>query len=152
MNTIPATQPHSEIKSGGMRGKVGIRLAQALIALCILVLGTAAMTSIFSPHFVSEASGFSAQTDYGITNIRTLGAPTLALALTALFGLVRGDWRFVLPASLYFLFNGSARVISILGEGYDPVMIRGLIATFGLFAISQVAIYLLRTRTPKAVD
>ncbi|GAA6151327.1 hypothetical protein [Pseudoteredinibacter isoporae] len=135
-----------------VEGNTLIRIAQAITALCILVLGTAAIMSIFNPHLVSEASGFSAQTNYGITNVRTLGAPTLALALTALFGLIRRDWRFVLPASLYFLFNGSARVISLIGEGYEPVMIRGLILTFGLFAISQVAIYLLRAQGAKVAS
>lgn len=131
-----------------------IRLAQALSALFVLVLGGAALTLIFSPQSVNEPSGFNAITDYAITNVRTLGAPLLSLAIITAIGAFRKDWILLLPASLYFLFNGSARVVSIFNEGWDPVMLRGLILTYGLFALSQVALQTFRkaatTPTPRS--
>jgi len=121
-----------------------IRFAQVLSAVFVLVLGGAGITTMLSPMSINEATGFVAISDYGITNLRTLGAPTLALALITAIGLVRKDWLLILPASMYFFFNGSARVISLFAEQYDPIMVRGLILTFGLFALSQVALHIFR--------
>lgn len=121
-----------------------IRIAQFLTALFVLVLGSAALTTMLFPVHINEPSGFNAVTDYGFTNLRTLGAPTLSLAIIAALGAIRRDWLLVLPASLYFLFNATARVISIFAEGYQPIMLRGLILTFTLFVLSQVAIHIFR--------
>lgn len=121
-----------------------IRFAQFLSAVFVLVLGGAGLTTMFSPMSINEASGFVAVSDYGITNLRTLGAPTLALAIITGIGLIRRDWLLILPASMYFFFNGSARVVSLFSEQYDPIMIRGLILTFGLFLLSQIALHIFR--------
>lgn len=121
-----------------------IRFAQLLSATFVLILGGAGITTMFSPMSINEAADFIAISDYGITNLRTLGAPTLALALITAIGLIRKDWLLILPASMYFLFNGSARVISLFAEQYDPIMIRGLILTFGLFILSQIALHIFR--------
>lgn len=125
-----------------------IRFAQILSALFVLVLGASALTTIFSPMSINEPSGFNAVTNYGITNLRTLGAPTLSLAVITAIGALKKEWLLILPASLYFLFNGSARLISVFVEGYEPIMLRGLILTFTLFALSQVALHMFK-RTDK---
>lgn len=121
-----------------------IRIAQILSGLFVLVLGSAGLLTIFSPEHINEPSGFNAVTDYGFTNLRTLGAPTLALAITTLIGAVRKDWLLILPASMYFLFNASARIISVFAEGYEPIMLRGMMLTLGLFALSQIALHVFR--------
>lgn len=121
-----------------------IRFAQALALLFVLILGGAGLTTILSPLSINEPSGFNAVTDYAITNLRTLGAPTLALAVITAIGAIRKEWLLLLPASMYFLFNGSARLISVFAEGYDPIMLRGLMLTFTLFALSQIALHIIR--------
>ena len=120
------------------------RFAQVLSAVFVLVLGSAALVAIFSPMSINEPSGFNAVTNYGITNLRTLGAPTLSLAVITAIGTIKKRWLLILPASMYFFFNGSARVISTFVEGYEPIMLRGLLFTFTLFVLSQLAIYLFR--------
>ena len=121
-----------------------LRFAQALCMLFILVFLSASVTAMFFPQRLGDASGFNPTTNYAITNVRTLGAPLLSFAVVTALGIVRRNWQLLLPASLYFLFNGLARVVSVLNEGYEPVMLRGLLLTFGLFALSQVAIYTIR--------
>lgn len=120
------------------------RFAQVLSAVFVLVLGSAALVAIFSPMSINEPSGFNAVTNYGITNLRTLGAPTLSLAVITAIGTIKKRWLLILPASMYFFFNGSARIISAFVEGYEPIMLRGLLFTFTLFVLSQLAIYLFR--------
>ena len=119
-------------------------IAQFLSAIFVLILGGAGITSLVSPTAILGSAGLQASSDYGITTLRTLGAPTLALAITTIIGAVRKEWLLILPASLYFFLNGSARVISLIAEQYDPIMIRGLVLTGTLFVLSQVAIYLFR--------
>ena len=96
------------------------------------------------PAAINETAGFNAVTDYGFTNLRTLGAPTLSLAIITAIGAYRREWLLLLPASMYFFLNGSARVISLFVEQYDPVMLRGLVLTFGLFVLSQIALHIFR--------
>ncbi len=121
------------------------RAAQLLSVIFVIFLGGSGIASIFSPETIFESVGFEAVSNYGVTNLRTLGAPTLALAIITALGAYRKDWWLVLPASLYFLFNFSARLISVFAEGFEPIMVRGLILTSVLFILSQVAIYLFRT-------
>lgn len=126
-----------------------IKFAQLISAIFALILGSAGITTMLSPMSINEAADFIAISDYGITNLRTLGAPTLALAVITVIGLIRKDWLLILPASMYFLFNGSARVISLFAEQYDPIMIRGLILTFSLFIFSQIVIYIFKKAKPE---
>ena len=121
-----------------------IRFAQSLSLLFVLVLGGAGVTAMLFPVAINETAGFNAVTDYGFTNLRTLGAPTLSLAIITAIGAYRREWLLLLPASMYFFLNGSARVISLFVEQYDPVMLRGLVLTFGLFALSQIALHIFR--------
>ncbi|MBQ4835567.1 MULTISPECIES: hypothetical protein [Pseudoalteromonas] len=121
-----------------------IKLAQLLSAIFVLVLGSAALTAILFPTVINEPSGFNAVTNYGFTNLRTLGAPTLSLAVITAIGLYKKEWLLILPASLYFLFNFSARVISTITEGYEPIMLFGLMFTLTLFVLSQIALHSFR--------
>ncbi|MEM8858936.1 MAG: hypothetical protein AAGD96_11480 [Chloroflexota bacterium] len=122
-----------------------IRLAQVFCAIFVLFLGVSGLASIFSPETIFAEVGFEAVSNYGVTNLRTLGAPTLALAIVTALGAYRKDWWLILPASLYFLLNFSARLISVFAEGFEPIMARGMILTIVLFTLSQVAIYMFRT-------
>ena len=121
------------------------RIAQLLSVIFVLFLGGSGVVSMFSPETIFAEVGFEAVSNYGVTNLRTLGAPTLALAIVTVLGAYRKDWWLILPASLYFLLNFSARLISVFAEGFEPIMTRGLILTMVLFTLSQVAIYLFRT-------
>ena len=127
-----------------------LRFAQALSLLFVVIFLAASVTAMFFPQRISDASGFNPTTNYAITNVRTLGAPLMSFAVVTTLGIVRRSWLLLLPGSLYFLFNGAARVVSLLTEGYEPVMLRGLLLTFGLFALSQVAIYIFRR--PEATE
>ncbi|AWF81602.1 hypothetical protein BTJ40_12625 [Microbulbifer sp. A4B17] len=118
-----------------------IRFSQFLSGIFVLVLGLAGLVTMLFPEIINGLAGFDATTNYGFTNLRTLGAPTLSLAIITAIGAFRKEWLLILPASVYFLFNGSSRVISVLVEGYEPVMLTGLIVTFTLFILSQVAVY-----------
>ncbi|KID57539.1 hypothetical protein JF50_10145 [Pseudoalteromonas luteoviolacea] len=121
-----------------------IKFAQLLCGIFVLILGSAALTAMLFPSVINEPSGFNAVTEYGFTNLRTLGAPTLSLAIITAIGIYKKSWLLILPASMYFFFNFSARVISTMVEGYEPVMLFGLVFTFSLFITSQVALHLFR--------
>ncbi len=116
------------------------RIAQVIAAILVLVLGGAGIVTMFSPLSISEAAGFAPDNNYAITNVRTLGAPTLALAIITILGAIRKEWLLILPASLYFLLNFTARGISVVVEGYEPVMLKGLILTATIFVLSQVVL------------
>ena len=121
-----------------------IRLAQFLCVLFVFVLGSAGVASIFSPMTVFEPTGLDAVSNYGMTTLRTLGAPTLSLAIVTAIAAYRKEWLLILPASLYFLLNFSARLTSVFVEGYEPIMLRGLLLTSVLFVLSQVALHIFR--------
>lgn len=111
------------------------RIAQLISVLFVLIFSTAAIAIIFFPQSAT-ASGFNPTSDYGLTNVRTLGAPLLMMALVTAYGAFSKKWMVLVPASMYFLFNGLTRVISAFNEQYDDVMLRGLVLTFLLFAFS----------------
>ena len=113
----------------------------------VLVLGSAGIMTMLFPAAVNEPAGFNAITDYGLTNVRTLGAPTLALAITTAIGTVRKEWILILPAAMYFLFNATARFISVLVDGYSPVMFTGLMFTSTMFALAAFVVWSMRTNT-----
>ena len=96
-----------------------VRVAQALAALFTLILGAAGLTLIFAPWVVEDGVGITAGSDYAITNFRTFGAPVLSIAVITAFGALHREWTLLLPASFYFLFNASARIISVFAEGLD---------------------------------
>ena len=121
-----------------------IRIAQILSALFVVVLGGAGLTSMFSPMTIAEPSGFNPVGDYGLTNMRTLGAPTLALAIITAIGALRKEWLLILPAAMYFFLNALARIISVFAEGFEPIMTRGLVLTLVLVVLSQVALHIFR--------
>ncbi|WDE05838.1 hypothetical protein SG34_002575 [Thalassomonas viridans] len=119
-----------------------LRIAQFIAALFVIVFSVAAGAAIFFPDAVGAASGFNPTSDYGITNIRTLGAPLLMMAVVTAIGAYTRQWILLFPATIYFLFNGLTRVLSLFNEQYDDVMLRGLFLTFGLFTL---AIFVLKT-------
>lgn len=129
-----------------------MRIAQLLSVVCVLVLTVAGVSTMLFPEKAAVLAGFNPTDNYGLTNIRTLGAPTLALAIAAVIGIYKNQWLLILPASLYFILNFTSRVISVLVEGYEPVMFKGLLITFGLFLISQVAIFLFRKAEQKSTQ
>lgn len=112
------------------------RIAQVLSSIFVIIFTAASMSAIFFPETLGAASGFNPTSDYGLTNIRTLGAPLLMMAIVTAVGIYAKNWIYLVPASMYFLFNGSTRVISLFNEQYDDVMLRGLFLTFGLFVVS----------------
>ncbi len=128
------------------------RFAQILCVLFVVVLGGAGLSTIFNPVGFAEPTGFNPVGNYGLTNIRTLGAPTLSLAIITAIAALRKEWLLVLPASLYFLFNLSARTISVFVEGYEPIMLRGLLLTSVLFILSQVALNIFRRMSDPQVQ
>lgn len=121
-----------------------LRFAQGLAAVFVLILAMAGINTLLNPMFVAEPSGFNPVDNYGLTNIRTLGAPTLSLAIITAIGAYRKEWLLILPAALYYFFNLTARIISVIVEGYEPVMLRGLLLTSVLVILSQLAIQLFR--------
>jgi len=124
-----------------------LRVAQAIAALFVLALGAASISNMFNPAAVAETAGFNPISNYGLTNMRTLGAPTLSLAIFTAIGIYRKEWLLIVPAAMYFGFNLSARLISVAVEGFEPVMTRGLLLTSTLFVLALVSIYLFRQAT-----
>jgi hypothetical protein len=118
------------------------RAAQILAGIFVLVLVAASVSNMFNPANVAETAGFNPTSNYGLTNMRTLGAPTLSIAIITAIGIYRKEWLLVLPAAMYFGFNLTARLISIAVEGFEPVMVRGLGITSALFILALVAVYL----------
>lgn len=118
------------------------RAAQILAGLFVLVLIAASVSNMFNPASVAETAGFNPTSNYGLTNMRTLGAPTLSIAIITTIGIYRKEWLLILPAAMYFGFNLTARLISIVVEGFEPVMVRGLGITSTLFFLALIAVYL----------
>ena len=118
------------------------RAAQILAGLFVLVLVAASVSNMFNPANVAETAGFNPTSNYGLTNMRTLGAPTLRSAIITAIGIYSKEWMLILPAAMYFGFNLTARLISIAVEGFEPVMVRGLGITSTLFILALVAVYL----------
>lgn len=121
-----------------------LKAAQAIAALFVLVLGAASISNMFNPASVAETAGFNPISNYGLTNMRTLGAPTLSLAIITAIGIYRKEWLLITPAAMYFGFNFTARLISVVVEGFEPVMTRGLLLTSTLLVLALVSIYLFR--------
>lgn len=121
-----------------------VRLANIIACLFVVIFSVAGVTATFFPQILGDTSGFNPTSDYGLTNIRTLGAPLLMMALVTAYGIFSKNWLLIAPACLYFFLNGSTRVVSLLNEAYDPVMIRGLIITFSLFLLATWVIKTLR--------
>lgn len=121
------------------------RVAQGICLIFILMLGISGLTTMFMPTGFVDQVGFNPINNYAVTNVRTLGAPTLMMAIVTAIAALRKDWMLLLPASIYFALNFLARVTGAVVEGFEPVMTRGLILTAVLFILSQVAIYLFRT-------
>ena len=69
-----------------------------------------AMLYLFNPMAASGANGLDPVGEYGLTNMRTLAAPLLAMAVMAGIGTVKKNFVFVAPAALYFLFTALIRV------------------------------------------
>ena len=120
---------------------------QILSWIFVLILGVAGLVTMLFPATINEPAGFNAVSDYGLTNVRTLGAPTLALAITTAIGALRNEWFLVLPAMMYFLLNGTARVISVVVEGYSPVMFTGLFFTFTLLVFAAFVVWTMRSES-----
>ncbi|KZN53905.1 hypothetical protein N474_18865 [Pseudoalteromonas luteoviolacea CPMOR-2] len=120
------------------------KLAQILSGFFVVILGSAGLVTMLLPEVINEPSGFNAITQYGLTNLRTLGAPTLSLAIITAIGAYKKQWLLILPASMYFFLNFLARTISTVVEGYDPIMLFGLLMTLSLFALSQIALHIFR--------
>jgi len=121
-----------------------LRIAQFIAALFVLIFTAASISTIFFPQTVGAASGFNPLSDYGLTNIRTLGAPLLMMAVITGLGIYRQQSILLLPATIYFLFNGTTRVISLFNEQYDPIMLRGLLLTFVLFSLATWVLKIFR--------
>jgi len=119
-----------------------LRIAQFISILFVIIFTAAAIPVIFFPEFLGGISGFNPISDYGLTNIRTLGAPLLMMAIMTSIGAYTRNWLFLLPATIYFPLNGLTRVLSLFNEQYDVVMLRGLFLTFGLFIL---AIWVVKT-------
>ena len=124
------------------------RIAQLVSVLFVVIFTVASMAAIFFPQNVGAASGFNPTSDYGLTNIRTLGAPLLMMAVVTAYGAYTRKWMLIIPASMYFLFNGLTRVLSVFNEQYDDVMLRGLFLTFTLFVTSLWVIKRFRQYPP----
>ena len=124
------------------------RIAQLPSVLFVVVLGIAGLTAILSPDTIAEPSEFNVTTDYGTTNLRTLGAPTLSLAIITAIGAIRKHWLLLLPAATYFALNLTARLLSVAAEGYESAMLRGLLITTALAVLAQITLHTFRTGEP----
>lgn len=121
-----------------------LRAAQILSGLMAAFVAAIAVTYIVNPTATAEVNGLNPVNDFGMTNMRTLAAPMLMVALTAALGAVKKNWMFLLPAALYFLFTAIIRVIGIFADGADPSTIRGLIVAAVFFGIAEFALQIFR--------
>jgi|GEM_PF-3002663 len=121
-----------------------VRLANIIASLFVIIFSAAGITATFFPQILGNTSGFNPISDYGLTNIRTLGAPLLMMAAISAYAIFAKNWILLAPACIYFLFNGMTRLISLFNEEYDPVMLRGIILTFSLFLLASWVIKTLK--------
>lgn len=127
-----------------------IRVAQILSVLGGLFVAAISVLYLVSPTTAASFNGFSLTDTFSTTNMRTLFAPMAMVALTAVLGGIRKDWKFLLPAALYFLFVGVARIIGLIADGFDVSTVRGLVLAVVFFAIFEVALQLFRRESKKA--
>ena len=121
-----------------------LRAAQASSGLATLALFGFAMLYLFNPMAASGANGLDPVGEYGLTNMRTLAAPLLAMAVMAGIGTVKKSFVFVAPAALYFLFTAVIRVFGLVVDGANSQTLRGLVLALVLFALAEFAIFVFK--------
>ena len=68
----------------------------------------------------------------------------LALGILTGIGAVKGVFEFLVPAPLYFLMLIVTRIVSLITEGSDPGIIRGLVLAIVFFIVTEVAAQLVK--------
>ena len=120
------------------------RAAQILAGLLALFVAGFGLLYALNPLGASAANGLAPDTVFGMTNMRTLAAPMLMIALMTAIGAVRQSWEFLLPAALYFLFTALLRVLGLVADGFDTSTLRGLVLALVLFAVAEFALQIFR--------
>ncbi len=121
-----------------------VRIGQILAGILALVLAGFGMFYLINPEAAAAARGVVPQGDYGMTNVRIMGAPLLAFALMAAIGAKTKNFVFVAPAALYFLFVIIIRIVGIFADGAHPDTTKGLILAGVLFVVAEVALQLFK--------
>ncbi len=120
------------------------RAAQALSGLLALFLAAIGMLYTFNPSGVSAANNLLYETTFGATNMRTLAAPMLMMAIVTAIGAVRQDWKFLVPAAVYFLLTVVIRALGLALDGFDSGTLRGLAVAALLFVVAEVPVQVFR--------
>lgn len=125
-------------------------IAQILAGLVALFLGFLAIRYTFTPDALSNLNQLSADSAFGKSNIRAMGAPMLMLALLTGLGALKKNFYMLIAAPVYFLSIIFTRIVSIVADGSDPGITRSLILAVVLFVISEVAAQLIKRDTKEA--
>lgn len=118
-----------------------VRGLAGLVALFLIFIG---LRYTFTPDALSGLTALTANDAFGASNIRAMGAPMLALGILTGIGAVKGVFEFLVPAPLYFLMLIVTRIVSLVTEGSDPGIIRGLVLAIVFFIVTEVAAQLVK--------
>ncbi len=121
-----------------------LRAAQVAAGLIALVFAGFSILYIFSPLGASAANSLDPIGESGMTNMRALAAPLLAMGLMAAIGAVKKNAIFLAPAALYFLFSIVIRVSGLIVDGAGGSTVRGIVVPIVLFAIAEFAMFVFR--------
>lgn len=121
-----------------------LRLAQIASGLLAVVFAAFSILYLFNPLGASALNGLDPVGDHGMTNMRVLAAPILAMGVMAAIGAVKKEAIFLAPAALYFLFTVIIRVTGLVVDGGSTGTIRGIILAAVLFVIAEFALQVFR--------
>lgn len=120
--------------------KITARIISVLIAFLLIFRGVQFM---FFTKWMLSTSFISADSTFGLSNVRTLIAGPLFMSgifafIAAIF--VKKEALYVV--ALTFILMSLSRIISILSDGFEMVSLRGAMIAFVLFIITSAAIWM----------
>lgn len=125
------------------------RIAQVLSGLLAAFLAFASLSTIFDPASLARV-GIGSVEDFGITALRTLGAPVLMMSVMSAIALRTQNWRYLVPVAIYALINAVIRIGGLAMDGVHTSTIRGLVLAVVVFLVAEVALQLFRRAEKQA--
>ena len=102
-----------------------IRIAVIFLGVAFLIPG---FLGVFRPEQLAEALALTSDGSAGLLTVRALiGAPYLAMAATAIYAALRGQWAWLVPLAAIEGFMALVRIMTGVTEVFDSASIRVII-------------------------
>tara|TARA_R110002049_G_scaffold9747_22_gene48914 strand:- start:51 stop:428 length:378 start_codon:yes stop_codon:yes gene_type:complete len=102
-----------------------IRIAVIFFGVGFLIPG---LLGVFRPEQLAEGLALTPDGSAGLLTVRALiGAPYLAMAATAIYAALRGQWAWLVPLAAIEGVMTLVRITTGIAEGFDAASIRIII-------------------------